>query len=402
MKSQALASEVEKQNDIKQACEEPECFTIVLVDTSAFIKANNDFLGLYSSTLPSFFDAVTEKGLALLSHPILENEIRKHIDDSSYYKNYQKLITQIKRCENALDMAECYDEELFKRIVSFDIKSKAYETFTHNYSEAIRLCYSDPEIVFEKYFSSEPPFSETGNKKHEFPDAFVIESVCQYLMEHPYEILLVVSNDCDWEKAFSKMENVMVSKSIDDAIIRINKIKSVLNEEFIAELFKSAYNEMVDNAQFYAECECYTIADYEFVEDFEVDRIEVIGIDDLIVPLKITRNSLLFKTTITISIDGHGVVLDEYSSIWDKEDGVYVYTVYADLSVTEGKAEVECEVELEFGIDDPEGTVQVSRMKLNNRFDIEVIGGREKLTVINPEVDYYGEMMDALEEYYHH
>lgn len=379
-----------------------ERITMVLVDTSAFTEANSDFIGLHSALLPSFFDATTEKGIVLLTHPILDKEIQKHIEDSSIYKEYQRLVIQLGKCKDVLILAECNDAELFKKITAFDIKAKTYATFVHNYSEAVRLGYPDPAIIFDKYFSAEPPFSATGKKKSEFPDAFVIESARQYLEEHPNEVLLVVSRDGDWEKAFSSIDNAVTCSSISDAVTRINKIESILSEEIIAELFKSAYQEMLAEVQFSAECECYGMSDYEFVEDFEADRIEVTCISDIIVPLKITRSSLLIKTTATISVDGHGVVLDEDSSIWDKEDGAYIYSVYADMSVTDGEAEVECEIELGFDFDDPAGTVQVSRVKLNNRFDIEIIGGNVDLTAIDPEGDYHGDMMDALEEYSKH
>lgn len=379
-----------------------ERITMVLVDTSAFTEANSDFIGLHSALLPSFFDAATEKGIVLLTHPILDKEIQKHIEDSSIYKEYQKLVTQLGKCKDVLILAEYNDTDLFKKITSFDIKAKTYETFAHNYSKAVRLGYPDPAIIFDKYFSAEPPFSATGKKKSEFPDAFVIESARQYLDEHPNEVLLVVSRDGDWEKAFSGIDNAVICSSISDAVTKINKIESVLSEEIIAELFKMAYQEMLANVQFSAECECYDMSDYEFAEDFEADRIEVTCISDIIVPLKITRSSLLIKTTATISVDGHGVVLDEDSSIWDKEDGAYIYSVYADMSVTDGEAEVECEIELEFDFDDPAETVQVSRVKLNNRFNIEVYGGSVELTAIDPEADYHGDMMDALEEYSQH
>lgn len=379
-----------------------ERITMVLVDTSAFTEANSDFIGLHSALLPSFFNAATEKGIILLTHPILDKETKKHIEDSSIYKEYQKLVTQLGKCKDVLILAECNDVDLFKKIASFDVKAKTYETFMHNYSEAIRLGYPDPEIVFDKYFSTEPPFSVTGKKKSEFPDAFVIEAAQQYLADHPNEILLAVSRDGDWEKAFSHMDNVVICNSISDAVTKINKIESVLSEEIIAELFRAAYQDMLADVQFSAECECYGMSDYEFAEDFEADRIEVTSIDDMIVPLKITRSSLLIKTTATISIDGHGIVLDEDSSIWDKEDGAYIYSVYADMSVTDGEAEVECEIELGFDFDDPAGTVQVSRVKLNNRFDIEIIGGNIELTTIDPEADYYGDMMDTLEDYSQH
>lgn len=379
-----------------------ERITMVLVDTSAFTEANSDFIGLHSALLPSFFDAATEKGIVLLTHPILDKEIQKHIEDSSIYKEYQKLVIPLGKCKDVLVLAECNDAELFKKITSFDIKAKTHETFVRNYSKAVRLGYPDPAIIFDKYFAAEPPFSATGKKKNEFPDAFIIEAAQQYLTEHPNEVLLVVSRDGDWEKAFSSVDNAVICGSVSDAVTKINKIESVLSEEIIAELFKSAYQEMLADVQSSAECECYGISDYEFAEDFEADRIEVTCISDIIVPLKITRSSLLIKTTATISVDGHGVVLDEDSSIWDKEDGAYIYSVYADMSVTDGEAEVECEIELEFDFDDPAETVQVSRVKLNNRFNIEVIGGSIELTAIDPEADYQGDMMEAPEEYSQH
>ena len=380
----------------------PERITMVLVDTSAFTEVNSDFIGLHSALLPSFFSAASEKEIVLLTHPILDKEILKHIEDSSIYKEYQKLVTQLAKCKDVLTLAECNDIALFKKIEEFDIKAKTFETFMHNYSGAVRLGYPDPEAIFEKYFSAEPPFSASGKKKSEFPDAFVIESVKRYLECHPNEVLMVVSKDGDWEKSFSGTDNVLFSNSISDAITKINQIESILSEETIDDLFRSAYEEMLRDVKHSAECECYGLLGYELVDDFELDRLEVTDINDLIVPLKITRSSLLIKTTATLSIDGHCVILDEDNSIWDKEDGAYIYTAYANMSVTDGEAEIECEIELEFDFDGPIGTVQVSRVKINNQFEIEVVGGDTEFTAIDPEEDYRGDMMDTLEEYYRH
>lgn len=62
-----------------------ERITMVLVDTSAFTEANSDFIGLHSALLPSFFNATTEKGIVLLTHPILDKEIQKT------YRRFQHL-----------------------------------------------------------------------------------------------------------------------------------------------------------------------------------------------------------------------------------------------------------------------------------------------------------------------
>ena len=69
-----------------------ERITTILVDTCAFRDANSDFIGISSMLLPSFFSVIKEKDILLLTHPILEREIEKHIEDSGIYKDYQSLV----------------------------------------------------------------------------------------------------------------------------------------------------------------------------------------------------------------------------------------------------------------------------------------------------------------------
>jgi len=379
-----------------------ERITMVLVDTSAFREANSDFIGLNSALLPSFFNAATEKEIVLVTHPILDREIQKHIEDSSIYKDYQKLVMLLGKCQDVLRLAKCNDDMLFERIANFDIKAKTFETFMQNYSEAVRLGYPEPEVIFEQYFAATPPFAANEKKKNEFPDAFVIEAAKQYLSIHPYEVLMIVSKDDDWKKSFEGMDNVVICASIADAVAKINRIESVLSDEIIAELFQAAYKTILSHVHFSAECECYDMPEYDFVEEFEADSIKVEGISDMIVPLKIARSSLLIKTTAILSVDGHGIILDSDNSWWDNEDSEYIYKAYANLSVSDGQAEVECEIQLEFDLDNPVDSVQVSHVKLNNRYNIDVFSGSIELTSINPEVDARGDMMDALEEFYKH
>ena len=82
--------------------------TLILIDTCAFREANSDFPGIVKSLLPSFFSTVDEKGIALLTHPVLENEIRKHIEDSSIFKDYQSLLTQLRKCTSTLKQKESW------------------------------------------------------------------------------------------------------------------------------------------------------------------------------------------------------------------------------------------------------------------------------------------------------
>ena len=103
--------------------------TLVLVDTCAYRDANSDFPGIIKRLLPSFFSTLKEKGIVLLTHPVLENEICKHIEDSGLFKDYQALVTQLNRCNETLMYLQCCDDKLFSKICEIDIKEQIVESY---------------------------------------------------------------------------------------------------------------------------------------------------------------------------------------------------------------------------------------------------------------------------------
>lgn len=71
--------------------------------------------------------------------------------------------------------------------------------------------------VIKKYFNSEPPFSESGKKKSEFPDAIALMSLETWAKENHIK-LLAVSDDKDWETFGRKSKNIDVVKDLALAI----------------------------------------------------------------------------------------------------------------------------------------------------------------------------------------
>lgn len=359
--------------------------TTILVDTCAFRDANSDFIGVNSMLLPSFFSSIQDKEMLLLTHPILEKELDKHIEDSGLYRDYQNLLSQLNKCRDVLEYANCNDNELFEKIAEFDIKKQTYNAYVDYYKDAVRLDYPDPELIFDLYFSSKPPFATAGKKKNEFLDAFVIESAKQYMEEHSNDILLVVSKDNDWRNSFADLDEVIMCESIDEALKKINSIESILSDSMLSEIFHGAYDEIISKVEFYVDGECYELDDYEFIEDIEIDSVEVKEVDDLFTPLKISREMILIKTVATISVSGHGEIFDEDRSIWDSEDKEYIVKEYSDLAFTNGMAEVECEIRIIFDFDDPKNSAEVDSFKLNSRGNILISNYKEDLLPIDED-----------------
>ena len=236
--------------------------TLILIDTCAFRDANSDFPGIAKSLLPSFFSTADEKGITLLTHPVLENEIHKHIEDSGIFKDYQSLLTQLRKCTSTLKHYKLDDVLLSSKISELDIQTKLFEAYQQYYQDAIRLDFGDPASVFELYFNSKAPFAMPGKKKAEFPDAFVFDATRKYLEKHPNDILLVISKDSDWTTAFNQIENVIICDSISNALTKISNIDSILSQEMLSQIFRGAYKEIISNAQQNVECECFELDDY--------------------------------------------------------------------------------------------------------------------------------------------
>ena len=345
--------------------------TLIMVDTCVYRDVNCDFLGIGRSTLPSFFSTIEDKGIVLLTHQVLENEIRKHIEASSIFKDFQTLKSLLDKCKNTLNYFQC-EENPFSKILDLDIKDKIFEAYKRYYSKSISLEYGDPSTVFELYFSGKPPFSVTGKKKNEFPDAFVFDATRKYIEEHPNEVLLVVSKDSDWLKAFEKVENVICCDSIGDALTIISKIDGILSDDMLNMIFWGAHEEILSDAQHKIEYECFEIEEYEAFNELEIHNIEVVEVSDEFVPLKITRDTVMLSAYIKVKVSGNAEVLDENNSVWNKENNEYIYASYADMDFEDAEALVECEITLSYDFDNLENSSEVVKLKLLNQGNISI------------------------------
>jgi len=151
----------------------------VIVDTSSFISEQCDFLGMESKLIPSFFQLLGERGIELLSHPILISEGKQHIPDCIPEK-FARLKKSLLRYKDCLPFIGISADKAIQAIDDICITQKTVAAFEEFFAKAIMLPYPAPETIFSNYFSHMAPFQERGKKKSEFPDAFVIEAIKAY------------------------------------------------------------------------------------------------------------------------------------------------------------------------------------------------------------------------------
>jgi len=369
----------------------------VIIDTSAFVTEQCDFMGLSSAMLPSLFNLLEEKKIVLLSHPILQEEIKKHTKNSALLEKLINLKKSIARYKAVLPLIQISADETVSKIESLELDSKMVSAFEGFYKNAKILPYPKPETIFTQYFAFQPPFSESGEKKSEFPDAFVIEAIKQYLLLHSTSSVLVISSDSDWAKALSEVSRASLADSISQGM------QILQSSENVIPIFNAVKKDIEKEVLFHAECECYELNGFEEVEDdLEITSVKVEELSDDIIPLKISETSVLLRTYATLKLSGGATVLDDSRSYWDKEDGKYLFVAYNNISFNNGLAEVECEVEIKFDPEDFEDSAYVESVKLNVRYNIEVTVDEDDVVYADPEQDASADAMDALEEYHRH
>lgn len=341
----------------------------VLIDTSAYHNRQCDFSGFNSVMIPTFLTLMETNRIPVLGHPILNNEVRKHIKKSQILERVQALNKSIKHCKGVISSFGISPEDLMDQMGVDRVEKTlldAYEEFGRRF---VMLPYVDAQEIFEDYFNTNPPFSENGKKKSEFPDAFVLKGLLRYCEEHPDAQILVVSNDPDWKKTLNANQQIDLVDTLKDALVFLWPQLSD-KTEFVYRIWSAKSPEIMVEIGSAAEREAFSLDGIDELEDIEISNIRATSMLSDMTPLEITEDSALIHITAALSVDGVAEYFDESRSYWDKEDQIYYFKAYSRMTFKEASAEVECEVRLGFPSVGSMKPVEIKEVKIINKWDI--------------------------------
>ena len=132
-------------------------------------------------------------------------------------------------------MIDVSTEDLIRRLDEINMEKSLIDKFDFFYKRAISVPYVSAQEVFYDYFNSAPPFSVTGNKKSEFPDAFILKGITEYCKNNANSTVLVISNDTDWKRALENNKQIVQvavetngrSLVFGDVVVRVNSISKL-------------------------------------------------------------------------------------------------------------------------------------------------------------------------------
>ena len=280
---------------------------IIFLDTNVFgRKEKYDFEHTYRNNILGMLKRYSNIEVCLPS--IVVEELKKHIKESidNDQNNIKSIYVKRKLPHNF------YEEALEENLQKLD-------DFIKRNNIIILDCEKYLEIsdVNRWYFNKEKPF-ETSKPK-EFPDAMIISAIVNYLKEHKYENIYIVSED----KGF----NESIKSKIDCIIV--NKMETILKEFFdfstyeyrLVEDFIKESNILKDTS--ILEFESANVND---TIDIDIEKYHM-NACEIIYDQK-DNESIVVKVNFDISLAGEIFVFDPYESIYDEDDEEYIYPIY--------------------------------------------------------------------------
>ncbi len=368
-------------------------FDTIIIDTNAFEAKDYDFMGMMSNSIPSLFESLKNNNIKILTHEILLSEIKKHL--SKCNEKIDNAKKSIARNRSILEYVGVEVDKVNEKIDSIANSGEIVKKMDELFEDAEVLEYSNPKGIFDKYFHNEPPFSKKRDKKSEFPDAFVIESLLDYVNKKECT-LLVVTNDDDWKESLCDCESVKIVRDINETLREINQLSGEINK-----VFRQLSSSIEKKLDVFLKEANYIVSDYDVRDYVDVNSIDIVDISRDIVPVKITDEEMILQANVNSKINGETTVFDTENSIWDSETKTYIMKEFSQMEFEEGTASTEFEVVIKKRA---KGNYDVESVKLVNDSPILISVDEDKLNFIEIsfDTDFYAERDDAFENYYMH
>jgi hypothetical protein len=193
--------------------------------------------------------------------------------------------------------------------------------------------------VFDKYFECKPPFGP-GKKKCEFPDAFVVGTILEYIDEGK---CYIVSGDSDFSGACSDNSNLIEIAKIEQLLDLFNEHLNVVKERVteVVESSKELLSSELGLAIEHGGLSCGD-SDDGLRTDFEIISFSLLNfsVEDInILDVLSDRAVVSIDVSSTLKVS---YTYDNYEcAIYDKEDGKY-YNVESEDKESEIEFEAIC------------------------------------------------------------
>ena len=300
----------------------------VYLDTASYEAASYDFTGTRLKALTKHLESGR---LMLITTDITKAEVRRRIADNlrgeiaslRKWERGARTLRTVSRCGQIGLLVDLDATKLAQRL--YDV----FETFlrTHR-SICIEATKQSAAPVFRKYFSRKPPFG-TGEKRWEFPDAFVLEALVDWTAR-TNDAVFVVSGDKLLAAACEKFERLHPIESLALLLDHVASDDEVVASFLRDELRKHLSQIGKKGAADFQELSFHVVDGWGDVE-MTVTEIEPYGEPDLV---DISGKTVTAEMQFTAHYDAHMFYDNATSGKYDIEDGRRIFVDIANETIS--------------------------------------------------------------------
>ncbi|WDF05946.1 PIN domain-containing protein [Shouchella hunanensis] len=339
----------------------------VFLDTNVFVGKN---FGFKWETLDSLQTYSLKGFVQIYITDIVYHEVKNRINNNIIEaKSALKAFKKKAKILNNIPAAHRLIKELDKETNEASGENML-ELFDKYIKEAkIEIISTDKvsvEEVFKLYFERQAPFG-SGKKKSEFPDAFSLVGLNNYILNKGLT-MHVISSDRDYQNFCAEKSYYIMVESLDTLIKEISEEEY---EEALTALLDYTHDNhediILEKVQDYLADETYFIEDDGDVSEIIINSLEIIDKDTAYTVLEVTETEIIAEVSLTIKIDltGKISIIDHDSSFWDSEEKEYLFKEYMASNIS-SEAEIKVSLSLEVNYHTDEAVYNVLTINEGN------------------------------------
>ena len=320
-------------------------FGAITLDTSIFEAQGLKLESGLLKQLEQFRDSSTK----LIISEIVKEEVLSHLTAKT--KDAKREIEKsLKQARDYWKIEEYEIEEIKKQIFG---KREDQEIVTERFNQFVEATslevieaqnYLIVSDLIQKYFRSEPPFSETGKKKNEFPDAIALISLEAWANKNETKVI-VVTSDNDWKNFCKSSEKLCASddfagalglfqiQGADDICRCLSEKYKSGNLENVKEAISDALKSEIDNFNTY-DFDIYALSSFDYEEEIteiEVNEFQIKLLESpniIFRPVNFDDDSLTVELRLSIDVNVEcNFLFSVYDSFYKEDVGMGTKTV---------------------------------------------------------------------------
>lgn len=321
----------------------------VFLDSNIFIQENY----LQGKYIKALLKLGQDGVVNIFIHDIVLGEVKsnfkKHLEISlkaygvfrNTKKNGARYLRNVKIGQSIATYEKLKVDELHEEFCE-KLESKLYEANVKN----IPFFDINIQSIFKNYFERKPPFGLKEEKKHGFPDAFLIEFIKKWVVSNN-EKLTILTEDNDYNHINNYKNLINTQKDhrvfvdeVNKAIIREEKLKEYRLQKVDKILENNIKNIKVETQKYIEDylydesiywplfnTDVYDLSNLQFgdILNLETYIVEIVNEEEIEVEI-----SFKLKYSIDVLVD------NENAAVYDSEDKVMLYFERVNIEVEGG------------------------------------------------------------------